>query len=467
MPDKTLTYTNNFDGNENISGSLTVTLRPSQAGDRQGSDTQIRDSANDSDSNQELVLYSGQQVGGFAEFADERFDNAGGQPTAVSATSFSMTANVDIIGDANQGTNGNGRVDGFSFNFGRTSSLPTAGDGRNTPFQGALEQGVSQGLTVRVIPITNTIQIAWNGNVIGSATNNNLEGAPPSVFSVTVNESGLVNVSFAGSSLSGQIPAVNGEPGLAAANQTDWGFSFAGRTGGNRGEVWVDDISLTARVVCYTAGTMIDTATGPKPIEDLQAGDLVVTRDHGLQPVRWINSWTADAGKLAKTPALAPIKIQKGALGPEMPIKDLTVSAQHRILTASPIVQRMFGTDEAFVKAKHLLGLPGVTTVGTSDSVTFYHFLCDAHEIVRADGAWAETLLIAPQMYQSLPWAAVTKIFQLFPQMRQRLDNPQPARGSLKSKDAAEMVQRHVKNGKPLFAPTSDVQVKAAFAKQS
>ena len=454
MPDKTLTYINNFDGNENISGSLTVHARPGAGVDRTGNDSQIRDSTRDFDADKELVVFDGAQVGGYAEFADERFNSTGGQPVNASATSFTMTANVDFIGVANQGPSGNGQVDGLSFNFGKTSSLPPAGNGTTTPRSGALEQGVSQGLAVRLIPITNTMQIAWNGTVIGTATKTNIESAPPSVLSVSVNESGLVSVSFAGTTLTGQIPAdATGKPGLLAADQSDWGFSFAGRTGGNRGEAWVDDISLNARVVCFAAGTLIDTATGPKPVESLQAGDLVATRDHGLQPVRWTGSCTVDADKLARTPSLIPIKIQQDAIAPGMPHQDLLVSGQHRILVSSPIVSRMSGSDEVFVAAKHLLDLPGVSAAPLNGDVAYHHFLCDAHEIVRANGAWAESLLIAPQMYESLPWSAVTKIFQLFPQMNQRLESPEPARGSLKRKAAEKLVQRHLKNGKPLFEP--------------
>ena len=57
--------------------------------------------------------------------------------------------------------------------------------------------------------------------------------------------------------------------------------------------------------------------------EKLAAGDMVVTMDHGPQPIRWIGS--------SKRPdrQLAPILIRKGALGNT---RDLRVSPQHRML---------------------------------------------------------------------------------------------------------------------------------------
>lgn len=450
MADKTFTYTNDFDGGENISGSLSVTIRPGQPSQTTGTNTQIRDSSNDNDTDNELILYSGRQVGGFAEFFDERFAAVDGQPSGAKATSFTMVANVDII-PSNVDATGNGRVDGFSFNFGKTSTLSPIGDGVNTALQGTLESGVATGLSIRVIPINNVIQIAWDGVVLNQLTGvTNLETLPAGQMAVSVSESGLVSVNFVGRQLSATIPAVDGQPGLAAADQSDWGFSFAGRTGGNAGEIWVDDIVLSGRIVCFAKGTLITTATGPKAVEDLQTGDLVLTLDHGYQPLRWIGSWHADAAALAAKPQAQPILIRQNALGPHMPSADLTVSPQHRILVASAIVERMCKVPEVCVAAKHLLGHPGVDIAATPEGVTYYHFLCDAHQIVMANGAWAESLLIAPQMYQSLPWSSVTRIFQLFPRLLSLLANPQPARASLARKQARKLVERHVRNNKPL-----------------
>lgn len=43
--------------------------------------------------------------------------------------------------------------------------------------------------------------------------------------------------------------------------------------------------------VCFTEGTEIAIADGmTKPVETLQQGDLVMTSDHGLQVIKWIDS---------------------------------------------------------------------------------------------------------------------------------------------------------------------------------
>ena len=38
---------------------------------------------------------------------------------------------------------------------------------------------------------------------------------------------------------------------------------------------------------CFATGTLIDTANGPRPVDRLVAGDLVLTRDRGLRPLAW------------------------------------------------------------------------------------------------------------------------------------------------------------------------------------
>ncbi|MDP5349975.1 MAG: Hint domain-containing protein, partial [Paracoccaceae bacterium] len=45
-------------------------------------------------------------------------------------------------------------------------------------------------------------------------------------------------------------------------------------------------------VPCFTAGTMIFTAQGARPVETLEPGDLILTRDSGMRPLRWIAQTT-------------------------------------------------------------------------------------------------------------------------------------------------------------------------------
>ncbi len=97
-------------------------------------------------------------------------------------------------------------------------------------------------------------------------------------------------------------------------------------------------------VTCYVAGTLLATADGPRAIETLVPGDLVMTMDHGLQPVRWIGRSTCTVSD-----RLAPVRIAAGALGHGLPRRDLFVSQQHRMLVRSRIAERMTGRSEILI----------------------------------------------------------------------------------------------------------------------
>lgn len=168
---------------------------------------------------------------------------------------------------------------------------------------------------------------------------------------------------------------------------------------------------------CFTTGTLIETEAGPVAVEDLKVGDRVRTRDHGLKPVRWIDSQDIDADLLAQMPHLRPIRIRAGALGTGLPRRDLCVSPQHRLVVRNAIVARMFDSDEVLVAAKHLLDVDGIETVPEGEGVAYFHFLLDRHEIVLAEGAETETLYTGPQALKTLPAESRREVLALFPQL--------------------------------------------------
>lgn len=203
---------------------------------------------------------------------------------------------------------------------------------------------------------------------------------------------------------------------------------------------------------CFTAGTLIDTPLGAVAVETLTVGDLVLTADHGPQPVRWIGRRRFDAGKLAANPALVPVRIKAGALGPNLPAADLLVSPQHRILLRSRIARRMFGANEILVAAKQLLLIDGVDLAQDLEAVEYVHILFDRHEVVQANGAATELLYLGPQALQTLPAKAVAEITAIFPELADRLHAPEGARLLASGRQARKLAHRHSQNGQPLFA---------------
>lgn len=208
---------------------------------------------------------------------------------------------------------------------------------------------------------------------------------------------------------------------------------------------------LKDEVQCFTRGTMILTPYAPRPIETLRPGDLVVTRDHGARPLRWIGASNLDAGQLDLQPNLRPILIRAGALGNGMPEHDLAVSPQHRVLVSSKIARRMFDKDEILVAAKHLTSLPGINAINPEDGVSYWHMLFDAHELVLSNGSWTESLYTGPQALKGMSSAAKREIFALFPELQHRDYRANAARRVLSGREGRKLVERHIKNGKPLI----------------
>ena len=190
-------------------------------------------------------------------------------------------------------------------------------------------------------------------------------------------------------------------------------------------------------VSCFTPGTRIATPSGAVAIETLQPGDLVTTRDHGAQPLRWIGSRTVQKAELVADPTLRPILIRKGALGAGLPLADMMVSRQHRMLVCGQRAELLFGTDEVLVRAQHLLSLPGVS-VATVSHVTYMHIMFDHHEVVLADGAWSESFQPGDRTLGGMDSDQRSELFKIFPDLEHSGDIPQfeAARTTLKSFEA-------------------------------
>lgn len=244
-------------------------------------------------------------------------------------------------------------------------------------------------------------------------------------------------------------------------NHTD-GIIFAGDTeptpgqvysftssGAQRNEYRIDYDSL---VTCFTTGTLIETCNGPVPIEKLGVGDMVRSCDHGLQPVRWIGATRVDRSALARNPKLLPVRIKAGALAQGLPRHDLLVSRQHRMLVRSEIARRMFGAKEVLVPAVQLVGWDGIDIATDVDSVTYWHVMFDAHEVIFAHGTPSESLFAGPMALASLSPDALEEITTLFPEVMAPDFAGLPARQFASGGTAVrQLVARHARLGKPLL----------------
>jgi hypothetical protein len=163
--------------------------------------------------------------------------------------------------------------------------------------------------------------------------------------------------------------------------------------------------------VCFAAGTWIGTPDGARRVEELRPGDLVLTLDHGPQPVLWIGRrWTAFGHGSHRH---QPMVIAPGAMGNGLPRMALRVSPQHRLLLAG--TGHGSQAQGVLAKAKALDGRPGVSQDRTCTAADYLQLLLPRHAILFANGLPAESLYPGPLALHSLGDAACARIEALFP----------------------------------------------------
>jgi VCBS repeat-containing protein len=195
-------------------------------------------------------------------------------------------------------------------------------------------------------------------------------------------------------------------------------------------------------VPCFTPGTLIATPKGEVPVEGLRAGDRIITRDNGIQELRWIGQRKFDWAHLLANPHLRPIMVRRGSLGNGLPERDMMLSPNHRVLVSNDRTALYFDEHEVLVAAKHLIGGKGifeVESVGTS----YIHLMFDQHEVVLSDGAWTESFQPGDYTLHGMGNAQRCEILELFPELKtpQGLNDYAAARRTLKKHEARLLVR--------------------------
>jgi len=170
-------------------------------------------------------------------------------------------------------------------------------------------------------------------------------------------------------------------------------------------------------IPCFTPGTLIATPKGEVPVENLRAGDRVITRDNGIQEIRWTGQRALSWRDLTANPHLQPILIRQGALGNGLPERDMMVSPNHRMLVANDRTALYFDEHEVLVAAKHLAGANGVHAI-ESIGTSYLHFMFEHHEVVLANGAWTESFQPGDYTLKGMGNAQRTEILELFPDLK-------------------------------------------------
>lgn len=107
----------------------------------------------------------------------------------------------------------------------------------------------------------------------------------------------------------------------------------------------------------FLQGTQLATADGWRPVETIRPGDMVLTFDHGLQPVVQTLRVTAWDTETLNPREAMPILVPVGALGNRAP---LSLLPEQPVLVESDAAEVLQGDPFALVPARALDGWRGI-----------------------------------------------------------------------------------------------------------
>ncbi len=201
-------------------------------------------------------------------------------------------------------------------------------------------------------------------------------------------------------------------------------------------------INIENVIPCFTPGTLIATPKGEVPVEHLKMGDKIITRDNGIQEIRWVGAKALNWQDFRANPHLKPVLVRRGSLGNDLPEQDMMVSPNHRLLVANDRTALYFDEHEVLVSAKHLVGTEGVHAVD-SIGTSYIHFMFDQHEVVLSNGAWTESFQPGDYTLKGMGNAQRSEILELFPDLKteEGLEGYTAARRTLKRHEARLLVK--------------------------
>lgn len=119
--------------------------------------------------------------------------------------------------------------------------------------------------------------------------------------------------------------------------------------------------AMTSAKVGLAEGTIVLTLRGEVAVEDLQAGDKIITRDIGAQPLRAVKRHTGKSTVIAKN-----------SLGKNSPERDMRVAPEQDFL--------LRGDSPSLISARKM-------AIKSLENTKLYRLIFDHAHVIYADGA--------------------------------------------------------------------------------
>jgi hypothetical protein len=204
-----------------------------------------------------------------------------------------------------------------------------------------------------------------------------------------------------GGGYSGGLGASSGTDGILATGGTGRGSGYAGGAsnygaggfgggggGGGSFDSGTNQLLVAAENagnglvtvdLCYLRGTHILTPSGEVKVESLAVGDMVVSHGGAARRVTWIGNGKVLATR-GRRSAATPVIVCKGALGDNVPNRDLRVTKGHSLYF-----------DGVLIPVEFLVNHRSILWDDRAQEVEIYHVELATHDVLLANGAAAES----------------------------------------------------------------------------
>jgi hypothetical protein len=141
------------------------------------------------------------------------------------------------------------------------------------------------------------------------------------------------------------------------------------------------DSGPTSSTACYARGTLLATPSGPRLVEALAEGDLMLTASGAARPVKWLGYRAIDCTRHSRPNDVWPVRIRAGAFAPDAPQRDLYLSPEHAVAMVGVLIP--------------IHRLINDTTVAQErrDWVEYWHVELERHDVLLAEGLPCESYL--------------------------------------------------------------------------
>ena len=168
------------------------------------------------------------------------------------------------------------------------------------------------------------------------------------------------------------------------------------------------DFAILGDLACFAAGTRLATERGEVAVENLRAGDSVLSARGVLVPVIWAGHREVDCRRHPEPEKIMPVRVAAHAFGAGQPARDLWLSPDHAVFI-----------ENVLIPIRHLVN--GVTVQQVEvDAITYYHIETERHELVLAEGLATETYL---ETGNRAAFANGDRVAQIHPDFGRRSDH--------------------------------------------